>query len=282
MLVDVAPVALARGTGAWFTGRPRAGAGASSARGDDTGFDGAVVGLQSGDGLGGAGNLAHTRPHRPATLAATRADACRQMLVDAQRIVLMRQVHGGDVAIVDDTVPEGAQVRSVDGLVTAATDRPLVVQVADCVPILAAVDHGPVAVAHAGRRGVQAGIVASLLRSLAQLGADPVDLHVVLGPSIGGCCYEVPEDLQADLEAQHPAAQATTTWGTPSLDLGAAILAEMAEAGVADVRRLPGCTHCDPDGRWFSHRADPSAGRQWGVVVRRGLDAPMRHLGTAA
>ena len=66
---------------------------------------------------------------------------------------------------------------------------------------------------------------------------------------------------------------AQTTWGTASLDLPAAVAAQLRALGVEDVRPSPGCTRCAGDEGWFSHRRDPASGRHWGVVVRTNLEA---------
>lgn len=95
----------------------------------------------------------------------------------------------------------------------------------------------------------------------------PGEVEARIGPAIGGCCYEVPAELADEVAAAHPAARATTTWGTPALDLPAAVAAQLHEAGVERVERAGVCTRCGGEG-WFSHRRDPGAGRQAGVVVR--------------
>ncbi|MBW3619337.1 MAG: polyphenol oxidase family protein [Actinobacteria bacterium] len=236
----------------WFTGRPAQ--------------DGAAP------SVGAAGNLSHRRPHEPSRLAADRRAAFAEMGLEPSAVVWMQQVHGAEVAVVDDDTPEGAELRGVDALVTASVGRPLAVQVADCVPVLLASSTGVVAAAHAGRRGVELGIVPATLAAMAALGAAPDTVRAALGPAIGGCCYEVPSELREDVSDDHPVASGTTSWGTPSLDLPAAVVALLSAAGVASVERLGGCTRCDPDGRWFSHRADPDTGRQVGVVVRRDRD----------
>lgn len=219
--------------------------------------------------VGAAGNLSHRRPHIPTRLAAERRAAFAAMGVDPTAVVWMRQVHGADVAVVDDATPVGAEIQDVDGLVTAMPDRPLAVQVADCVPVLLASGTGVVGVAHAGRRGVELGIVPAVLEAMARLGAAPATVHAAVGPAIGGCCYEVPSELREDVADDHPVASGTTTWGTPSLDLPAAVEAVLGDAGVPSVARIGGCTRCDPDERFFSHRADPTTGRQVGVIRLR-------------
>ncbi|HEX2026375.1 MAG TPA: polyphenol oxidase family protein [Nitriliruptorales bacterium] len=234
----VAPVRLAQGVGAWFTGRA-------------------------------ADNLAHRRPHQPRHLARARRAVAAAAGLRSHDLHFMQQVHGAEVGVVTDDTAVGAELRGVDVLVTATPGRALVVQVADCVPVLLAASDGPVAVVHAGRRGLRAGVVQAALDGVAALGAPPSSVRAAIGPSIGGCCYEVPPQLRDTFAAEHPAAAATTTWGTPSLDLPAAVSSILESAGARVVSGPPGCTRCDPDLRWFSHRADPSAGRQAGIVVRR-------------
>lgn len=234
----VVPVDLGAGVDAWFTGR--------ADRPDPA--------------VGRAGNLSHHRPHVPAVLAEDRAAVGRATATDPTAWHLMDQVHGADVGVVDAATAPGAEVRGVDALVTAAEGRVLGVATADCVPVLLATDEAVGAV-HAGRRGVQAGVVGAAVAAL-----PGSRLRAVVGPAIGGCCYEVPAAMQAEVLEVAPAAEATTTWGTPSLDLSVAVAEDLVARG-AEVTRLAACTRCD-DG-WFSHRADPGAGRQLGLVVRR-------------
>lgn len=237
--------------------------------GIDAAFTGAVL-----DGVHDA-NLAHHRPHVPERLTAARDRVAALTHTEADAWHLMRQVHGAEVAVVDGRVPRGAELRDVDILVTALPDRPLVVLAADCVPLLAA-GRRSVAAAHAGWRGVVADVPGALVTALVGLGESPDDVRVVLGPAIGPCCYEVGPEVVAAVGAIDPAAVATTRTGGASVDLRAALRARLAALGVTDVvdagasgaaPRTPLCTACDPG--WFSHRRDPAAGRQAGIIVRR-------------
>lgn len=180
----------------------------------------------------------------------------------------MRQVHGADVAVIDETVAPGTVSLDVDALVTAVPGRVLAVSVADCVPILVA---GPrsVSAIHAGRRGVQQVVVAAAIAAMGDLGDQPHELVAAIGPAIEGCCYEVPEAMRTEVAAGVAEAAATTWWGTPALDLVAAVRRQLADAGVGRITRTGGCTRCTPG--WFSHRADASTGRQFGLVVREPL-----------
>jgi polyphenol oxidase len=218
--------------------------------------------------VGAAGNLSHHRPHRPGDLARDRAELGRHTGCDPTHWHLMQQVHGAAVAVVDADTPVGAELRAVDAVVTGEPDRPLGVQTADCVPILLAGATGVGAV-HAGRRGVELDVVRAAIDALTALANPPRTLTAAIGPAIGGCCYEVPAALRDAVAARVPEAAATTTWGTPSLDLPEAVTSQLRACGVSSVRRHGACTRCDGSGRWFSHRADPTTGRQLGLVVRR-------------
>lgn len=213
------------------------------------------------------GNLSHYRPHRPDELAASRAAVGRAVGVDPSRWHLMRQVHSASVAVIDDRVGEGAVSLDVDALVTAQPGRVLGVSVADCVPVLVAGVHTCAAI-HAGRRGVELSVVAAAVETAVRLGERPETLVAAIGPAIEGCCYEVPERLRDLVAEQVPAAAAMTTWGTASLDLVAAVRSQLADAGVSRVTRTGTCTRCTPG--WFSHRANPNSGRQFGLVLRSG------------
>jgi polyphenol oxidase len=241
--IHLEDVDLGEGVAAWFTGRDRD---------------------LPEPPVGAAGNLSHRRPHRPADLARARREIAGLVGVPADRWHLMHQVHGAEVAGIEAHTPAGMEVRGVDALVTACTQRPLVVQVADCVPVLLA-GPGGVAAVHAGRQGVAAGVVRRAARSVAGTSSD-APTRAAIGPAIGGCCYEVPAELREQVAAESPAAWATTRWGTPSLDLPAAVRTQLAEAGITDVERVGGCTF--EDERFFSHRRDPWAGRQVGIVVK--------------
>jgi polyphenol oxidase len=218
--------------------------------------------------IGGRGNLAHRRPHRPLDLAAARREVAVATGTDARTWHLLHQVHGSEVAIVDRDVPPGRELRGVDAAVTALPDRVLGVQTADCVPVLLAAP-GAVGVAHAGRAGVLGGVVTAAVEALRVLaGTGPV--QAVLGPAIGGCCYEVPADLHDAACEQVPGIGARTTWGTHSLDLPGAVRRQLTDLGVEVLGPSAPCTF--EDEAYFSHRRDPGSGRQLGLVVRRGYD----------
>lgn len=172
---------------------------------------------------------------------------CGVTASERSRLVLLRQVHGAGV-IVD---PEGGE--EADAMVVRRGGGSPALTVADCLPVLAVTpDH--LAVAHAGWRGLAAGIAGGLLQALPD---DP--RAVVLGPSICGDCYEVGGEVHRALSATtdldgHPAGR---------LDLARAALDQLEAAGLgADVPvyRMDCCTLCGGAGL-FSYRGGDRRGR---------------------
>ena len=140
------------------------------------------------------------------------------------------------------------------------------VRAADCVPVLLVdAEAGVVGAAHCGRPGLLAGVVPQAVRAMHDLGATTVTAWV--GPHVCGACYEVPAAMQEEVAAAVPSALATTSWGTPSLDLGAGVHAQLGELGVV-VNDVSRCTRESED--LFSYRRDGSAaGRLAGMVRLR-------------
>lgn len=197
------------------------------------------------------------------------------------RFARMRQVHGADVRIVDvndvrrmnagaPVVDAPVPIEPSDGLVTDQPGVALCVLAADCAPVvLCDADAGVVAVAHAGRQGVVAGIIAATTAAMRDLGATRIDAFV--GPSICSGCYEVPAAMREEVASVEPAAFSTTRWGTPSVDVPGAVTSQLRVAG-CQVTDLARCTMESAD--LYSYRRDgANAGRHAGIVVRRRDDA---------
>ncbi|OIJ25930.1 polyphenol oxidase family protein [Nocardioides luteus] len=168
------------------------------------------------------------------------------------------QVHGNAVADAEcGTRPEA------DGIVTTERDLVLLVRTADCVPVLFADEAaGVIGAAHAGRKGMAVGVVPATIARMRALGATRIMAWV--GPHVCGKCYEVPAELQEEIAAIEPATRATTSWGTPSLDVGAGVLAQLAREGVETVDASR-CTRESED--LYSYRRD-GAGMSLGALIR--------------
>jgi polyphenol oxidase len=175
------------------------------------------------------------------------------------RLFVLRQVHGREVRRVtsgDD--PEHVWDEEGDALVASAGFA-IGVRSADCVPVLL-VDPATrqVAAAHAGWRGVVAGVVPAALDVLARsAGAPHARLHAALFPHIRRCCFEVDESVAQQLVAASPGADdcVIAMPDKPHVALDVIVRAQLRALGVPDenIEDVPGCTVCDPE-RFFSYR----------------------------
>jgi YfiH family protein len=179
------------------------------------------------------------------------------------RVAFVQPVHGAEVLVVtaaDQQVPDAG----FDVLVSTTPDVAVAAIAADCVPVLLADPEARVvAAAHVGRRGLVAGAALAALDALVGLGADPARVVAAVCPAIAGRSYEVPVELRDEVAEVVPAARATTSWGTPALDLPAGVEAQLRHRGVR-VERVARDTFTDPD--LFSFRRDGTTGRLAGVV----------------
>lgn len=192
-------------------------------------------------------------------------DAADRPDLAAPVVVRMRQVHGAVVHTVDrDWLDDPASgPPEADGLVTTLPGVALLVRAADCVPlVLADVEHRVVGAAHAGRPGLVAGVVPATIARMRELGADRIVAW--LGPHVCGRCYEVPAAMREEVAAVVPEAYAETASGTPAVDIGAGVLAQLgaAEVEVVDASR---CT-LEHEDLYSYRREGAAAGRLGGLV----------------
>lgn len=186
--------------------------------------------------------------------------------VGVDRLVRMTQVHGHHVVWAGD-VPEG-EVPVADALLTDRAGVGVLVRVADCTPIvLAAPEESLAGVVHAGRAGLVEGVAGAAVHALRERGATTVQAFI--GPRACGRCYELPAELADAVAAVVPEARSTTSWGTPAVDVGAGLVAQLTalDVEVADL----GAAECTiEDERWFSYRRQgQDSGRLGAVAVVR-------------
>ena len=163
----------------------------------------------------------------------------------------VRQVHSNGVVDAADCIA-GEVLLEADGIVTAEANQPISVQGADCAPIAFITNRGPIGVAHAGWRGLAAGIIQSVADRLAAENARVE--KAIIGPLICTSCYEFgSEDLDHVAAQLGDVVRGTTSEGTPALDMAAGIVAAFDAVEVHEVLFAGGCSSCGGVG--FSHRA---------------------------
>jgi len=179
------------------------------------------------------------------------------------------QVHGADVVVAERSpaTPDDHWPRA-DASVTRAPDVVLAIRVADCVPVLfAAADGSVIGAAHAGWRGMAAGV---LERTIDALQCRPSDVVGWIGPCIGADAYEVGDDVRDAFVTGDGGAVTSFKRGRPGkwqADLAALARHRLARAGVVYVTTSGLCTASAPE-RFFSFRRDRATGRMAAFIWR--------------
>lgn len=201
---------------------------------------------------------------------------CLLLGLNPARITCAEQVHGNDVAVVNESsAGSGAvlledAVRGADALVTNLEAVPLALFFADCVPVVVVEPRQRIiAVAHAGWRGVYANIVEKTTDKIAKCWAvEPGELIAFIGPSIGACCFQVGEDLIEKFVKIFPGKE---RWlDGDKLNLAALVGSQLEKAGIKRQNIFScedTCTSCRND-VFFSYRGDGGVtGRQAAIAA---------------
>lgn len=169
----------------------------------------------------------------------------------------LAQVHGIDVADLDTT----KRLEKADAAVTRKPGRVSGVLTADCMPLLLTDRAGTVvAAAHAGWRGMAAGVIEN---AVANLGVDPSEVLAWMGPTIGPDAFEVGSEVREAFVTILPRADAAFRAHTPGkfmADLYTLARQRLARAGVSHIHGGGFCTYHDA-ARFFSYRRRKESGR---------------------
>lgn len=189
-------------------------------------------------------------------------------LENKEAFVMVRQVHGDDILIIDKPVDDiitfikDAMQRPSDSIITDQGNIGIGIATADCLPVLL---YDPVrtviASVHAGWRGTIRGILSKVVCQMVNMFKCRVEgIIVALGPSIGSCCYAVGEAVIGPLKSANPEWERYIVLledGKARLDLTALNVRQLKDAGIADknIFRVGLCTSCNED-MFFSYRRD--------------------------
>ncbi|QCP49492.1 peptidoglycan editing factor PgeF [Trinickia violacea] len=213
----------------------------------------------------------------PVAVVANRA---RLLSLADTRAAWLEQVHGNEVVLADDVIAaaaNGAAPTRADASVTATPGVACLVMVADCMPVLLCDEAGrAVGAAHAGWRGLAAGIIERTAQRVADLaGTHLENVCAYLGPAIGPDTFEVGADVrdafmtearadERDLVARafvdHP-----STPGKSLADLYALARVRLARLGIARIDGGGACTVTERE-RFYSYRRDRVTGRMAGMI----------------
>jgi len=226
-------------------------------------------------------NLARNVGDDPAAVAENHRRFAEALGVSGTRVYEVTQVHGAVVQRVGraDSVA-AVRLLEADALVTGPASGPapknealcLAIRTADCVPVLIAdPESRAVAAAHAGWRGIVAGVIPRAILALAEAGGgDPSNFVAAIGPHIRVDAFEVGDEVAQEIEAAAPGCGAIRPrQPRPHADLSLVVRAHLGAGGVRNdnVDDVGGCTFVDA-ARFFSYRRDGSrSGRLLSAIV---------------
>ena len=197
-----------------------------------------------------------------------RVEANRSLLQQAagipSRLNWLNQVHGVAVHPVGH---EYGVAPDADAACAKETGLACIVMTADCLPVLFCDKAGTrVSAAHAGWRGLQAGVLEA---SITAMGCDPDDILAWLGPAIGPTAFEVGGEVRDAFMAEQVEAVAafvpSANEGKWLADIYQLARLRLARAGVTAVYGGEHCTFSDPE-RFYSYRRDGQTGRMASII----------------
>lgn len=203
---------------------------------------------------------------------------CRNALADlidvtADKLIIPRQNHSANVAVINSFPIKEISVENIDALITNIPGIALCINTADCVPIVITdLQAGIIAAVHSGWRGTVAKIAVKTIKEMILLGAKQDRIKVVMGPSICAECFEVGEEVAELFRNSFPGSRSVIdSYPKPHIDLSRAICAQLTEAGIQtkNIISPPICSHCNPDRLFSARHLGINSGRTATVAMLR-------------
>ncbi len=167
--------------------------------------------------------------------------------ISSNRLVQMEQIHGVEVVV----NPEEDLVKGADGIITNMGGAVLISRTADCAPIIFAdVVKKQIGLSHQGWKGLLKELPIKMIQKMKELGSDPKNIGVFIGPCADVCCYEVGRETAR----LFPNSAVVVKYGKPYLDMKKLAFSQLESAGVPheNIIASPDCTiHQD---EFFSYR----------------------------
>lgn len=224
-------------------------------------------------------NLGDRTGDRPMNISKNRNVLSGLPVWQDRKIFFARQVHEHEVLDVTAGSPEDVQNKAADGLVTCSADSMVGVLVADCFPVLMADRTGRiVAAVHAGRKGLEQGVIRNAVSVFTESYSVPVrDILVGIGPGISTDAYPVDEKTAEQFIARTGTADlhACCGPGTVKLDLRETIRTLLTRSGIvnSNIEHIHQCTAGNPE-RYFSYRRSGGVTGRFAALIGPRVSAP--------
>lgn len=210
------------------------------------------------------GNIAYHVTDDITSINQAREQLAKKHSFEPNKLKSMEQIHSNIVKIVDDKT----NLYRCDGLITNLTNTPLLVMVADCIPILFYDEiQNVIGVAHAGRNGTYQEIVSNISQMMVNdFGCKAFNIKAIMGPSIQKCCYEVSQELANIAKINFGEDVVNGRF----IDLQLINKNQLLQNGLLEenITISKTCTKCSNE-NYFSYRKDSQCGRFGGVIMIR-------------
>ena len=214
------------------------------------------------------GNLAFHVDDNPLDVKKNHKHLATKLDYDLKALVHMKQIHSNIIHIMDEN-DNFENPPTCDALITNKIDTPIMVMVADCIPILLYDDKQKViAVAHAGRAGAFKNIVQNVINSfIDDFKSDVKNINVAIGTSIGPCCYEVGSEIDQEAKKLNLDYAIAKKEDRYFLDVQSIIKTQLLGCSIKkeNIEISNECSCCNND-KYFSYRAEGTTGRFCGVI----------------
>jgi len=172
------------------------------------------------------------------------------------KLIHMQQIHSDTVHIVNEK-DDFLNPPTCDALITNKKDTPIMIMSADCIAIIIYdPDLEVIAAVHAGRAGAFKNIVSKTIKTMCEDFTCKLEsLHVSLGSSIHGCCYEVNESIAKEAKELGYKAMISYKEDKPFLHVNTIVKKQLEDIGIKYIDELNYCSSCE-NKTFFSYRAD--------------------------
>ena len=203
-----------------------------------------------------------------------REQLCAMLGIGRDNLIIPRQTHSLNVAVIDSIPFDAQRLENIDALVTTLSGVAIAINTADCVPLLFADEENKViGVAHSGWKGTVGRIASKTVTTMLECGASLSHIKVAMGPCICGDCFEVGHEVveqfvnngfdssQVILSHYQP---------RPHIDLPQACRQALIEIGIRDenIQLPPHCSRCNPQKFFSARRLGINSGRTLTIAMQ--------------
>jgi len=209
-------------------------------------------------------NLAYHVDDKRERVKANRDSLAAELGYEEKRAVYMNQVHGKKIEIIRQNHCRSSTF-SCDGIVTDQKNTPLVVMVADCIPILLFDPlKNVIGAVHAGRSGLFKNIIKEAIESFkSEFESSQKDIIAALGPSIHACCYEVGKEIFDEAKKLGFKECVSIKKGRYFLDNVKMAKKQLLDTGIKEenIEEMDICTSCHTEDFFSYRRENQKTGR---------------------